>query len=100
ELRYRLPRTWKLVVARKMPAWQARRVASQTIRLSAKAVAYVDSQVAAVAGKIGPVQLQRLVDEAIGRYMPEEARRQRREAADGRHFDVDDHQVSFNGTVQ
>ncbi len=47
-----------------------------------------------------PVQLDRLVDEAIGRYMPDEAERRRLEHADGRYFTVESRQVhSFDGTL-
>jgi 5-methylcytosine-specific restriction endonuclease McrA len=38
------------------------------------------------------------VDEAIARFMPETAQERQRKAADGRHFDIDHDQVSFNGT--
>ena len=47
-----------------------------------------------------PVQLDRLVDEAIGRYMPDEAEARRLEHADGRYFTVESRQVnSFDGTL-
>ncbi len=53
---------------------------------------------APVAQKVRPTQLERLVTEAVGRFMPETAERRRREAADGRHFTIDHDQVSFAGT--
>ena len=59
-------------------------VARETIALSREAAAYVDLHVAHVAHKVRPAQLDRLVEEAIGRFMPEEAERRRRQAADGR----------------
>ena len=43
--------------------------------------------------------MDRLVEEAIVRFMPDEARRRREAAADGRHVHVHTHQVSFEGTV-
>ena len=43
--------------------------------------------------------MDRLVEEAIVRFMPDEARRRREAAADGRHAHVHTHQVSFEGTV-
>jgi len=98
ELRYRLPRVWKRAVAGELPAWRARRIARETICLSAEAAAYVDRHVGPVAHRIGPAQTERLVAEAIARHMPETAEETRRAAADGRHFDVDHHQVSFAGT--
>ena len=58
----------------------------------------MDRHVAHVAHKVGPAQLDRLVEEAIGRFMPEEAERRRRQAADGRSFTVDTRQPSLRGT--
>ena len=43
--------------------------------------------------------MDRLVEEAIVRFMPAEARRRREAAADGRHASVHTDQVSFEGTV-
>ena len=70
ELRHRLPRLWALVLDGRVPAWRARLVAAETIGafLTIDAAAWVDSQVAAVAGKVGTAQVQRLVREAILRY--------------------------------
>ncbi len=98
ELRYRLPRVWARVVAGGLAAWRARRIARETICLSAEAASFVDRQVGPVAHRIGPSQTQRLVEEAIARFMPEAAEETRRAAADGRHFTIDHDQVSFAGT--
>ena len=72
ELRHRLPRLWAQVHAGRVPAWRARAVAETTIHttpaLTAEAAGFVDAQVAAVAGRVGPAQLDRLVAEAIKRY--------------------------------
>jgi len=100
ELRYRLPRLWARVTTGDLAAWRARRVADQTIRLSREAAGFVDRHVAPVAHKVPPAQVDRLVEEAIARFMPEEAERQRRDAADGRRFDIDHQTVSFAGTSQ
>src|SRR3954447_16099033 len=99
ELRHRLPRIWARVVAGDLAAWRARRIARQTIALSPAAAGFVDDQVAGFAHRIGPSGVDRLVQEAIVRFMPEEARRRRGAAADGRHVHVHTHQVSFEGTV-
>src|SRR3954454_10851956 len=99
ELRHRLPRTWARVVAGDLPAWRARRIARQTIGLSLAAAGFVDAQVAPFAHRIRPSGVDRLVQEAIVRFMPEEARRRREAADDGRHVHVHTHQVSFEGTV-
>ena len=102
ELRYRLPKCWARVVAGDLVAWKARRVAGETIghQLTPEAARFVDAHVAPVAHKIRPAQLTRVVEEAIGRFMPEHAERRRREAADGRHLSIDHDQISFHGTSQ
>ena len=99
ELRHRLPRTWARVVAGDLAAWRARRIARATIALSPAAAGFVDDQVAPFAHRIRPTGVDRLVEEAIVRFMPDEARRRREAAADGRHAHVHTHQVSFEGTV-
>jgi hypothetical protein len=99
ELRHRLPKTWTRVLAGDLPAWRARRIARQTIGLSVAAAGFVDDQVAGFAHRIRPTGVDRLVQEAIIRFMPAEARRRREAAADARHAHVHTHQVSFEGTV-
>jgi hypothetical protein len=47
---------------------------------------------------MGQTAVERLVEEAIGRHMPDLARKQREQAADRRHFTVHHDQVSFEGT--
>jgi hypothetical protein len=72
ELRHRLPRLWDQVHVGLVPAWRARAVADVTIHsspaLTVEAAGFVDAQVAAVAGRIGSAQLDRLVAETIKRY--------------------------------
>ena len=72
ELRHRLPRLWSQVQSGRVPAWRARSVAEVTIHatpaLTVEAAGWVDRQVAGVAGKIGPAQLDRLVAETIKRF--------------------------------
>ncbi len=99
ELRHRLPKTWARVGAGDLPAWRARRIARATIALSPAAAGFVDDQVAGFAHRIRPSGVDRLVEEAIVRFMPDQARRRREAADDGRHAHVHTHQVSFEGTV-
>ncbi|HYH74272.1 MAG TPA: DUF222 domain-containing protein, partial [Nocardioides sp.] len=72
ELRHRLPRLWAQVQAGRVPAWRARAVAETTIHstpaLTVEAAGFVDTQVAAVAGRMGAAQLDRLVAETIKRF--------------------------------
>jgi hypothetical protein len=99
ELRHRLPKTWARVLAGDLPAWRARRIARHTIGLSLTGAGFVDDQVAPFAHRIRPTGVDRLVQEAILRHMPAEARRRREAAADARHAHVHTGQVSFEGTV-
>jgi hypothetical protein len=63
------------------------------------AAGFVDDQVAGFAHRIRPSGVDRLVEEAIVRFMPTRPKRRREAAADGRHAHVHTHQVSFEGTV-
>jgi hypothetical protein len=109
ELRHRLPRLWKQVQAGVVPAWRARMVAETTIhatpRLTVEAARFVDAQVAAVAGRVGPAQLDRLAAEAIKRYDlaavdpaadPEDGHLH----VDLRHVTIHDEDVHFAGTMR
>ncbi|MFZ2016819.1 MAG: HNH endonuclease [Nocardioides sp.] len=100
ELCYRLPALWRRVTSGDLPAWKARRVARETLRLSRDAAAYVDTHVAPVAHKLTPAQLDRVVNEAIGRFMPDEVERLAAESWDKRHVTVHDRLVSFTGTMR
>jgi hypothetical protein len=109
ELRHRLPRLWQQVHAGQVPAWRARAVADTTIHtspaLTVEAAGFVDSQVAAVAGRIGTAQLDRLVTEAIKRYDlatadptadPEDGWQH----VDPRHVTVNKDDVHYAGTMR
>lgn len=98
ELKHRLPRLWARVMRHDLPAWRARRIARQTMELTQPAAAFVDAQIAHVAHRVGTVVLERLVEEAIARFMPHTAAEQASRAADGRCLVVDHRQVSFAGT--
>nr|WP_300045142.1 HNH endonuclease signature motif containing protein [uncultured Nocardioides sp.] len=109
ELRHRLPRLWLQVQAGRVPAWRARSVAETTIHttpsLTREAAAFVDAQVAAVAGRVGPAQLDRLVAEAITRFDlaaidpaadPEDGYL----FVDPRHATIHDDDVHYAGTMR
>jgi hypothetical protein len=108
ELRHRLPRLWEQVHAGQVPAWRARAVADTTIHsspaLTAEAAGFVDAQVAAVAGRLGQAQLDRLVTETIKRYDlatadaskdPEDGWQH----VDPRHVTVNKDDVHYAGTL-
>jgi hypothetical protein len=109
ELRHRLPRLWAQVHTGQVPVWRARAVADTTIHsspaLTAEAAGFVDSQVAAVAGRVGSAQLDRLVAETIKRYDlavadpaadPEDGYL----AVDPRHVTVNTDDVHYAGTLR
>jgi hypothetical protein len=108
ELRHRLPRLWAQVHAGQVPAWRARLVAEATIHatptLTVEAAGWVDDQVAAVAGRVGAAQLDRLVAETIKRHQlaapdpaadPEDGYL----SVDPRHATLHDQDVHFAGTL-
>src|SRR4051794_1865388 len=98
ELAYRLPKTWAKVQAGSLAPWRARRIAEETLCLSAEAASYVDRMVAPFAHRTGIAQTQRLVEDAIARFMPEFAAERRDRASEQRDFSIDHDQVSFAGT--
>jgi len=99
ELRYRLPRVWRRVERGDLQAWRARRIARTTMCLTPEAAAYLDHHIAQVAHRIGPSAVDRLIEEAIARFMPDEARARAEQAAEHRRFDVHTGFVSTDGTV-
>ena len=109
ELRHRLPRLWAQVHAGRIPAWRARAVAEATIHstpaLTREAAGFVDAQVAAVAGRVGAAQLDRLVAETIKRFDlagldpssdPEDGYLH----VDPRHATLHDDDVHYAGTIR
>jgi hypothetical protein len=109
ELRHRLPRLWAQVHAGVVPAWKARAVAETTIHtvpaLTVEAAAHVDAQVAAVAGRIAPAQLDRLVADTIKRYdlAPADPASDPEDGylhVDPRHATLRDEDVHFAGTMR
>jgi hypothetical protein len=99
ELAFRLKRTWARVLDGTLPAWRARRIAQATRCLPPEAAAWVDRQVVAFAHRISIAALDRLIEEAMVRFDPDQAKKDRAAAADKRRFDIHLQQVSFNGTV-
>jgi hypothetical protein len=71
ETRYRLPKAWASILSGELQVWRARRIAELTIPLTAEAASFVDTQVAPFAHRIGVAALERLVEDAIVRFMPE-----------------------------
>src|SRR3954454_19643357 len=82
ELAHRLPKTWARVQDGSLAPWRSRRIAEQTLCLTVEAAPYVDQMVAPFAHRTGPAQVQRLVEDAIARFMPEFAADRRDRAAE------------------
>lgn len=99
ELRYRLPKLWARVTAGALVGWRGRRIAQQTMNLTPEAAGFVDTHVSPVAQKIRPAEIDRLVDEAILRFMPEVEIEAMRDSWEERHVTVDRDQVSLSGTL-
>ncbi|NUR07808.1 MAG: hypothetical protein HOQ45_12480 [Nocardioidaceae bacterium] len=92
ELRFRLPRRWRLVQDLTLPAWQALKAAEQTIPLSPEAAGFVDRHLA-VAGRRGRLTGQTItstVGLAEARFDPDKARTREEDAlaARGVWFDI------------
>ena len=109
ELRHRLPRLWAQVHAGRVPAWRARAVAEATIHstpaLTVEAAGFVDAQVAAVAGRVGAAQLDRLVAETIKRFDlagfdPTQDPEDGYLHVDPRHATIHDDDVHYAGTMR
>ena len=90
ELRDRLPRLWGAVMSGRLPAWKARKLAEQTIPLSAAAADYVDRHLAPFAHKLSLLRITRAVDAAILRHDPELAAERTAKAAERRGVWLDD----------
>ena len=88
EVRYRLPRLWARVTDGELPWWRAARIADHTLALPMAGAISVDRHLAPVAHKVGIVQTERLCQEALDQFDPQEAEARRLAAAEARHVDV------------
>ncbi len=100
EVAYRLPQLWGAVQAGLVAGWRARLIADTTIDLSLQAASYVDEQVFWCASKLTPSALDRLVQEARVRFMPEAVADALEKSADKRHVTFDTQQASYDGTME
>jgi len=99
ELAHRLPQLYARVQSLVLPVWKARRIAKSTLDLPMSGAGYVDAHLAPVAHKVSIAQLDRTVEEARVRFDPDEALARQVAAQEGRHFDIETRQVSFDGCV-
>ena len=89
ELRERLPRLWTAVMGGRLPAWKGRKIAEQTIPLSAAVADYVDRQLAPFAHTMSFGRITAVVDAAVLRHDPELAAERAAKAAERRGVWVD-----------
>ncbi|WP_457207681.1 hypothetical protein, partial [Nocardioides sp. P5_C9_2] len=99
EVAYRLPRLWGAVQAGLVAGWRARLIADSTLELTLQAATYVDEQVFWCASRLTPAQLERVVQEARVRHMPDAVAEALAKSADKRHVTFDLQQVSYDGTM-
>jgi hypothetical protein len=102
-LAHRTPAFCEQVRAGKVSAWRARRVAQALLGQPADVCRYVDQQVAArveESGAIGPVVLERLVDEAMLRLHAEQRELEQLEALDARYVTIDAASLNHHGIAE
>ena len=99
-LAHRTPRFWAQVRAGRVPAWRARKIAQALLGQHEDVCAYVDREVVErveTHGAIGPVVVERLIDEAMLRLHAEERELDQLEALDKRHVTVDPDSINHTG---
>lgn len=96
-LRHRLPLTWAQVRALRLPAWRARRIAQAVLGAPADVVDHIDQTLVGIAHKVGPVTLDRLLDEAMLRLHAEEREIAQAEAMQGSHVIFDEQSTPVAG---
>ncbi|GAA2149703.1 HNH endonuclease signature motif containing protein [Nocardioides koreensis] len=72
DLQHRLPRIWRRVEDLEIPSFRARRIAQATSSLSRAAAAYVDAELAGIAGTCGPRRIERAVADAKAAFDPDQ----------------------------
>ncbi|CUR59573.1 putative HNH endonuclease [metagenome] len=100
ELRHRLPRVWARILAGEVAVWRARRIAEATMGHPSDVAAHVDAMVESVAHRVGPVVLDRLLDEAMLRLYPEQRELDQLEALDSRFATLHEASINHTGVVE
>jgi hypothetical protein len=94
---HRLPRLWRRVEAGQVPTRRLRQVAQAVLGQPADVCTYVDLEVAHRAETLGPVVLDRILDEAKLRLHAEERELEQLEALDARFVQVDEASINHTG---
>ncbi len=95
-LQHRLPTIYARVIAGQVPAWRARRVAQAVLGGPADVVTHIDTTIAPIADRVGPVTLTRALDEAMLALHAEEVEIAQAEEAARRHVTIDDRSAGLN----
>ena len=96
-LHHRLPAIYARVRTGQVQAWRARRIAQAVLGAPADVVAHIDTTLAAIAHKVGPVTLTRLLDDAMLTLHAEEVELAQAEALARCHATFDDRSTILNG---
>jgi hypothetical protein len=90
---HRLPQTWAQIHTGRLPAWRGRRIARAVLGAPSDVVTHIDQALAGIAHKVGPIQLDRLLDHAMLTLHAEEHEIAQTEALARRHATL--HQPSL-----
>jgi hypothetical protein len=99
-LTHRAPGVWAAVKAGQLPVWRARKVAQVLLGQHDDVCRYLDRALVERIqsdGAVGPVVLERLVDEAMLRLHAEERELDQIEALDRRHVTIDPDSINHHG---
>jgi hypothetical protein len=91
---------WARVLDLEVPVWRARRIAQSVHGRPADVAAWLDERLAPVAGRVGPVTLDRLLDEALLRLYPEDREIAQLEALDARHATLHEDSLTDTGIAE
>ncbi len=91
---------WAQVTSGRLPAWRARRIARAVIGAPADVVDHLDHTLVTIAHKVGPIQLDRLLDEAMLRLHAEDREIAQIEALDHRHVTLDARSMNHTGVAE
>jgi hypothetical protein len=95
--RHRLPRLHARTVSGEVPVWRSRRIATALLGQPPDVCAYVDQQIAHRAETVGPITLDRIIDEATLRLHAEERELEQIEALDARFVRVYECSINYTG---
>jgi hypothetical protein len=99
-LRHRLSGTWKRIVKGEIPLAKARTIAQAVLGQPADVVLYIDQVVAPRAHQVGPVVLERLIDEAMLTLHAEERELEQLAALDAQYARLDPAGLNHTGITE